>query len=527
MTMKVQREKIKIIYFIFYFVLLTGLQACTTPEMRREPFDPYKGQIVLFFSMHNKASSDVAFELLAVNIISKDGTVREILDTPVSISSVTAAGRQILLGERSLPEGKYEKLQIIVKEASIRRDDRIARLALPADATEIAIEVSVKAGQSASLFLDWNADASIVDGYLFNPVFTVKGQVPELGTLLVYVTNENSNNVSVINRQTGEVVATVMVGSMPKGIAAGKRREHLKVYVANSGNDSISVIDPTINKVENEIPIRFGSQPEGIAVARISPDKELIFVTNYQTNSVSVVDGTTYQELEKIDVGNGPVAVALDPPVEGLIGAKFLSIEDANILRNYRESFFNVYIANMNSNSISVIRFNTLKNRSEEVVNIAVEWRPEALAVDYQRGRVYVANYGSDKLSVVNIMQIIKGNSAGAVSDITDAGAYITDVIADPTLDRIYLLKERPGEITIIRPSVEGARAFKSAITPILGTIAVGISPRSFILDPEGRKFYVVNRGSDNVTVIDKTTRREERIIPVGKSPYGITMFLN
>ncbi len=521
------QKKNRILFFIFYLLLLIFSPACTTPEMQSEPLDPFKGQVVLFLSMHNKASADITFDLLTVNIIAKDGTVREIFNSPLSINSITTAGRQILLGERNMPEGKYEKLQIVVKQASIRREDRVARLALPPDAIEMAIDVSINASQSTSLFLDWNADASIVDGYMFNPVFTVKGQVPELGTLLVYVTNENSNNVSVINRQTEEVVATVMVGSMPKGIAAGKRREHLKVYVANSGSNSISVIDPTINKVENEIPIRFGSQPVGIAVAGISPDKELIFVTNYQSNSVSVVDAANYREVEKIDVGNGPVAVALDPPVEGLIGTKFLTLEDINILRNYRESFFNVYIANMNSNNISVIRFNTLTNRTEEVINIGVEWRPAALTVDYQRGKVYVVNYGSDKLSVVDILQIIKGNSAGAVSAITNAGTSMTGVIADPTLDRVYLLKEEPGEIAIIRPSAEGPNTFKTAITPIMGTIGVGISPKSFILDPEARKFYVVNRGANNVTVIDKTTRKEERVIPVGKNPYGITMFLN
>jgi YVTN family beta-propeller protein len=60
-----------------------------------------------------------------------------------------------------------------------------------------------------------------------------------------------------------------------------------------------------------------------------------------------------------------------------------------------------------------------------------------------------------------------------------------------------------------------------------MGTIGVGSNPKSFILDPEARKFYVVNRGAGNVTVIDKTTRKEERVIPVGKNPYGITMFPN
>jgi len=102
----------------------------------------------------------------------------------------------------------------------------------------------------------------VVDGYLFNPLFAVKGQTPELSTLLIYVTNEDSNNVSVINRQSGEVVATIMVGRKPKGIALGSRKDKLKLYVANSGSNSISVIDPATNKMDIEIPIRFGLGPE-------------------------------------------------------------------------------------------------------------------------------------------------------------------------------------------------------------------------------------------------------------------------
>jgi YVTN family beta-propeller protein len=52
----------------------------------------------------------------------------------------------------------------------------------------------------------------------------------------------------------------------------------------------------------------------------------------------------------------------------------------------------------------------------------------------------------------------------------------------------------------------------------------VGTTPRSLMLDPEARKLYIVNRGSHNVSVIDKTSRKEEKVIPVGKKPYGIAM---
>jgi YVTN family beta-propeller protein len=100
-------------------------------------------------------------------------------------------------------------------------------------------------------------------------------------------------------------------------------------------------------------------------------------------------------------------------------------------------------------------------------------------------------------------------------------------VIADPDLDRMYLLKDITNEIVILRPFAEAYTPVQATMTmsPIIGTIPVGSSPRSFMLDPEDRKIYVVNRGSDTVSEIDKTTRREERTIPVGKKPYGIAMF--
>jgi YVTN family beta-propeller protein len=504
-------------------LILAGCASVTEQGETPEYYGPNYGQVTIFLNGPDKASLDITFDLSAVTIVAEGGISREIMNTRLNINSITVTGRQILLTEIALPEGRYEKLRFTVKQALVKRKDRVANLALPPEGIETPINITVTRNQNTSLFLKWDADASIVDGYQFNPVFTVKSQRPELSTLLIYVTNEDSNNVSVINRQTDEVVSTVMVGKRPRGIATGLRRQHVRIYVANSRSNSISVIDPTTNKTETEIPIRFGREPEGITVALVSPEKEFIFVTNYGSNTVSVVDTLTYQEMEKINVGNGPVAVAVDPPVETLLSAKFLSFEDLNILRSYREKFFNIYVANKNSKEVTVLRFDISRNRVIEIMNINVEWNPVALEVDYQRGKVYVANYGFDNLSVIDIVEVIKGNKTGAVSAISGVGHSNTGVVADPTLDRIYLLKEVPGEIMIIRPPFEDQSPIKT-ITPIIGTVPVGSSPRALLLDPEARKLYVVNRGSHTVSVIDKTTRREEKVIPVGKKPYGITV---
>ncbi len=516
----------KILLFTVYCLLITALLGCASLQENAGPLAVEGGQISIYLKGADKVSRDITFDLQALNIITEDGAVKEITINPIKVNSVSLAGRQLLLSEQTLPEGKYKKLQLIVKQASLKNQERTAALALPPEGIESAIDINIRRNANTSVFLFWNADSSIGDGYLFSPVLTVTGQVPELSNLLVYVTNEESNNVSVLNRQTGDVVAAVMVGKKPRGIAVSRGRERPRVYVANSDSDSISVIDPTTNKVEVEIPIRFGRAPEGITVVRISPDRELIFTANYASDNVSVIDASTYQEIDKINTGDGPIALTADPPADLLSGSRFLNFEDLNFLRNYRQKFFNVYVANKNSKDVSVIKMNALNGRFEGVVfQVAVQWSPITLATDYQRGKVYVGNYNYDNLSVIDIVQVAREFKSGIVSEITNVGNTVTGIIADPDIDRLYLLKEASSEIMILRPFSEAFGSMKTSMGPVIGTIAVGNSPRSFIMDPEGRKLYVVNRGSDSVSVVDKTTSREEKVIPVGKKPYGIAMF--
>ncbi len=505
-------------------LLLIIVSGCTTIDERSDATDTAKGQITLYLNGPEEALLDLTVELSAVNIITEEGTAVEIISTPITINSLDMEGRQISLGGSSLPEGTYKKLQLIIKEASVKKKDKVARLALPQEGIQLDINVSARSNKNTTLFLHWNADASVRDGYLFQPVFSVRGKSPELGSLLIYVTNEDSDNVSVLNRQTGEISATIMVGSKPRGIAVSEGNERSKVYVVNSGSNSISVIDPTTNTIDNEIPIRLGKKPVDIAVARISPERELIFVANYESNNVSIVDASTFQELEKVDVGRGPIALAVDPPVETLLGSRFLSFEDASVLRSYRENFINVYVTNYDSNELSIIRIDTRRIRSEEVITLNMEWRPVALDVDYKKGKVYVANYGSGKLSVVDILQTVKGNTTDAVSTINNLGTGIIGVISDPAFERIYLLKEHLAEMMIIRPFDKGFDSLQTIMPPVMGVVSVGTAPRSFVLDPEGRKIYVVNRGSDNISVVDKTTKKESQLIPVGRRPYDIAV---
>ena len=70
-----------------------------------------------------------------------------------------------------------------------------------------------------------------------------------------YVINYESNNVTVINTATNQVVKTIAVGAGPLSVAAIDTPQRKRVYVSNSLSNSVSVIDATTNTVLGTINI--------------------------------------------------------------------------------------------------------------------------------------------------------------------------------------------------------------------------------------------------------------------------------
>src|SRR5512144_1744599 len=101
-----------------------------------------------------------------------------------------------------------------------------------------------------------------------------------------YVSNEKSDEVSVIDTATDRVIATVKVGQRPRGIVVapdGKR-----VYVSNGNSNDLSVIDAATNTVIETIPA--GVDPEGIT---ISADGSRLYVVNENGGELLIIDPTS------------------------------------------------------------------------------------------------------------------------------------------------------------------------------------------------------------------------------------------
>ena len=78
----------------------------------------------------------------------------------------------------------------------------------------------------------------------------------------IYVTNSLDNTVSVIDGLTETVIATINVGTAPRGVAVS--RNYNKVYVVNRLDATISIIDGATNTVTNTVSV--GVEPQFIGV---------------------------------------------------------------------------------------------------------------------------------------------------------------------------------------------------------------------------------------------------------------------
>lgn len=118
-----------------------------------------------------------------------------------------------------------------------------------------------------------------------------------------YVANQGDDTVSVIDTTTKAVISTIVHASFasPYGVAVSP--DGTKVYVTNSGSNTVSVISTASNTVTNTIPV--GNVPKGIS---FNPQGTRAYVANYADSTVSVIN-TSSLAVTTLPVGLNPVAL--------------------------------------------------------------------------------------------------------------------------------------------------------------------------------------------------------------------------
>ncbi len=289
-----------------------------------------------------------------------------------------------------------------------------------------------------------------------------------------YISNNDSQNISVIDTATDTVIATVNVGSCPVGVAVNPMET--MVYVANYGSNNVSVIDTANDTVVATVNV--GVNPYGVAV---NPKGTKGYVANYGSNNFSVIDTANDTVTATVNVGSNPVGVAVDPA-----GTK-------------------VYVTNYGSNNVSVI--DTTTNTIIATENVGI--KPQGVAVNPAGTKVYVANNGSNNVSVID-------TANDTVTATVNVGSNPVGVAVDPAGTKVYVANSGSNNISVI----------DTATNTVSATVNVGSTPFGIAVNPEGTKVYVANSGSDNVSVIDAANYSVPATENVGINPIAFGQFI-
>lgn len=255
-------------------------------------------------------------------------------------------------------------------------------------------------------------------------------------------------NLSVIDILTNQLATTIKVGVYPLGVAVSP--DETRVYIANSGSNTVSVVDVLTSAVTATIDV--GVSPNGIAVNHAGSK---VYVANTNSNTVSVIDTATLKVITTVPVGDKPHGVAVN------------------------RSDSRVYVSNYAANTISVIDAATGTAISPA---IAVGTKPEGIAAS--GNRVFVVNSGSDSLSIIDTA------AANAVTTV-NVGKTPQGIAVNPAGTQVYVANNGDWTVSVV----------DIATSTVANTVLVGIMPTFVEFDPTGSLAYVTSQGA--LAVID------------------------
>ncbi len=309
----------------------------------------------------------------------------------------------------------------------------------------------------------------------------------------VYVTNESTGDLSVIDGSTFEVIATIPLGKRPRGIHASPDQK--TIYVALSGSppappgvdestlpppdksaDGIGVFDVEQNRMVRML--QGGSDPENFDITR---DGKTILVSNEDAMGVSYVDVESGKLGDTVGVGGEPEGVTLSP--------------DGRL----------VYVTDEADGAVSVIDVAARKR----ITTFKVGRRPRNVVFmpDGKHGYVNAENDGT----VIRFDAVRKSKLSeiqlGTAGEIKPMG-----LVLSTDAKHLYVSTGRGKKVFIV----------DTATNKPTESFEVGTRPWGLGLSPDGKTLFTANGPSNDVSVIDLATKSVTKKIPVTGSPWGV-----
>jgi YVTN family beta-propeller protein len=312
---------------------------------------------------------------------------------------------------------------------------------------------------------------------------------------LVYVTNEGSGDVSVIDPIAMTERTRIPIGKRPRGLVASPDGKTL--YVAVSGSpvagpgvdesklppadkaaDGIMVIDLATLKIIRTL--RGISDPEQIT---ISPDGNRLYVAS-EDSGLFITMNLDGKILQTLAIGGQPEGIGISP--DGL----------------------------------------TVLATSEEDNTVAVLTKPSSASTAFSVSkRVGVGERPRNATFLSPARAVVPGEFDASLS-VVDLAAGTRKIITLPKSDRPMGVV-RLDSHTVLASTGRGGRVVRVDVdaapaSVVSGSITVGTRPWGLAIAPDHARAFTANGSSDDVAAIDPRTMALIGRVKVGTGPWGV-----
>lgn len=320
-------------------------------------------------------------------------------------------------------------------------------------------------------------------------IFGVGCQRPVRTEVRAYITNYESDDVSVIRVSDDTVIATIGVGDQPYGVAASP--DGRRVYVANAGSKTLSVINTAENRVVATVLLK--KPPIGVTV---SPDNRYVYVAEM----LPFKEQEGY--LEVIRAADNKVEASLDLPTlpEGIVP----SADGKRLYVSHRGGLLSA----VDAESLTVLQTANLTQYTRGQTRMLQGIVPSA-----DGKQLYVVNNWPFVLSVIREEDL---NELAQVK--FDNGPFAIALL--PQNNKAYVSIE--GNLRLS----DQVAVVDTSQNAIVSTITVGLMPMGIDVTPDAKKVYVASRKANLVFVIDPSQDQVVGSIGVGKEPVAFGKFI-
>jgi YVTN family beta-propeller protein len=294
------------------------------------------------------------------------------------------------------------------------------------------------------------------------------------------------------------------------------------LFVTNTKSDSISVIDTTTFEVVATIPLGRG-KPNRVA---FHPEGRWAWVVYDKSHDLGVIDADARKLVRRVKVGGNPYNLAFTPD-----GRHLVVLDWASDTSTDEVIFYDLRAEKIDGRvEVSTWPAHGIFSRDGARFYVSGETAGDLTVID-TASRTVLARHvhgGGDAMGLAlspdgKVLYAATGENKSIVKYDTATNKAIGSIAlpgivheSTLTLDGRYLYTtlRRANRIVVIDTTTDR----------IVASIPQRGYPDLVTMEPTGRYALVTNRWADHVSVIDLTTHAQVRTIPVGKAPHGMAL---